>query len=255
MKIEKIQKLKTGKYKIIFEDGETLVTYDEVILKHQLLFKKEISHELFVTLNTDTSYYKVFDKTLKLIERKIRSKKEVIEFLKKNEVDEIDTKHILDDLEGKGWINDEKFCKAYISDKFYLSNYGPAKIYHELLKHQIDEKVIMTYLSELNQEDIYDHLFKMIQKKIKANHQYSRGILKQRILSYFFDQGYEKEMILSIFDELYEEDPSIVEKEAMKLRKRLSKKYEGKELDFQLVSKLYQKGFLKEEIDKIKEEN
>jgi len=54
---------------------------------------------------------------------------------------------------------------------------------------------------------------------------------------------------------LYSENTSIIEREAEKIKKKLSKKYEGKELEYQLITKLYQKGFLKEEIDKIKEES
>lgn len=255
MKIEKIQKQKNGKYKLTLDNGESFLTFDDVILKHQLLFKKEISTDLLNKLTSDTSYYSIYNKVLKFIQKRIRSKKEIIEYLNKNEVDEIDSNKIIEDLMKNGWINDEKFCKAYISDKIYLSNSGPSKIYKELLAHQIDEKFIQKYLDEIDHELIYERLYKMIDKKVKQNHKYPRTILKQKIISYYLDQGYSREMISTIFDELYKEDISIIEKEREKLRKKLSKKYEGKELEYQVMSKLYQKGFLKEEIDQIKEES
>lgn len=255
MKIEKIKKEKNGKYKIFMDNGEVFQTFDDVILKHQLLFQKEISTELLKELDKDTSYYSIYNKVLKFIQKRIRSKKEIVEYLHKNEIDEIDSKKILEDLSKNGWINDEKFCEAYVSDKIYLSSSGPAKIYKELMNHQIDEKMIHKYLDKIEDDVIYNRLYKMMDKKIKQNHKYSRSLLKQKILSYYLEEGYSKEMILSIFDELYKENSSIIEKEAEKIRKKLSLKYEGEELEYKLISKLYQKGFLKEEIDKIKEES
>ena len=115
--------------------------------------------------------------------------------------------------------------------------------------------MIHKYLDKIEDDVIYNRLYKMMDKKIKQNHKYSRSLLKQKILSYYLEEGYSKEMILSIFDELYKENSSIIEKEAEKIRKKLSLKYEGEELEYKLISKLYQKGFLKEEIDKIKEES
>jgi len=255
MKIEKIQKLRDNKYKLTMDNGESFLTYDDVILKHQLLFNKEITSDLLNVLTNDTSYYSTYNKVLKFIQKRIRSKKEIIEYLNKNEIDDIDSNKIIEDLAKNGWINDEKFCKAYVSDKIYLSSSGPNKIYKELLSHNIDEKIIKKYLGEVEESVIYDRLYKMIDKKIKGNHKYSRSILKQKVTSYYLEQGYLKEMIISIFDELYSEDTSIIEREAEKIKKKLSKKYEGKELEYQLITKLYQKGFLKEEIDKIKEES
>lgn len=255
MKIEKIKKEKNGKYKIFMDNGEVFQTFDDVILKHQLLFQKEISTELLKELDKDTSYYSIYNKILKFIQKRIRSKKEIVEYLHKNEIDEIDSKKILEDLSKNGWINDEKFCEAYVSDKIYLSSSGPTKIYKELMNHQIDEKIIHKYLDKIEDDVIYDRLYKMMDKKIKQNHKYSRSLLKQKILSYYLEEGYSKEMILSIFDELYKENSSIIEKEAEKIRKKLALKYEGEELEYKLISKLYQKGFLKEEIDKIKEES
>lgn len=253
MKIKKIQKQKDNKYKLIMDGGDTLITYDDVILKHQLLYNKDISNEFYSELSKDTLYYSFYNKVLKFIQKRIRSKKEIIDYLEKNNISDEFSSKIIDTLMKNGFINDEKFCKAYIYDKIYLSSIGPNKIYKELIEHRIDDSIIKRYLDEIDDDVIYNHLYKLIDKKIKQNHKYSRSILKQKIISYYLEQGYLKEMISLIFDELYEEDITIIDKEYRKLKDKLSKKYKDKELEYQLVSKLYQKGFLKEEIDKIKE--
>ena len=62
-------------------------------------------------------------------------------------------------------------------------------------------------------------------------------------------------MIAQIFDELYKEDRSILYKEYESIKHKLERKYTGKDLEYHIIQKLYQKGFLKEQIDKIKEES
>ncbi len=253
MKIDKIKKLSNGKYKIEFDNNESLVTYDDVILNNQLLFDKQIDSLKFNELNQETSYYYIYNKTLKYIQKRIRSKKEVTDYLKKCEINDIDKNRVILELVNNGWINDENFCKAFISDKLYLANMGPNRIRKELMEHDIDIKLIDKYISDISQEIIYNQLYKLINKKIKANHKYSRNILKQKIIAYFIDQGYCKELICEIFDELYKEDENILEKEFQKIKNHLSKKYSDKELEYHIIQKLYQRGFLKEEIDKLRD--
>lgn len=255
MKIEKIKKLANNQYKIILENGREMITYDEVILKYNLLFRKELNQEIQQKIEEEQLYYSHYNEAMKYLKKCIRSKKEMYTFLKNEEVAEEEIAIIIESLEKKGILNDVLFCSSFVSDQFYLKGKGPLKIRRELEEHAIDESVISASLAELKEEEIYDTLFKMMQQKIKTNHKYARSILKQKLLLYFTEKGYERERIESIFDTLYKENPNILEKEYEKIRRQLAKKYEGKELEYKIVSKLYQKGFLKEEIDKIKEES
>ena len=251
LKIEKIKKLNSGKYAIIM-DNNKIITYDEVILKYNLLFHKEIDEELLNNINIDTKYYDVYNKVLKYISTKMRSELEINKYLDKLEVDEIDKKNIIIKLKDIGLINHNNYAVAFISDKMNLSTDGPNKIKNELLKHHIELDTIDRELDKYDEEFIYEKLNKLIIKKIKNNTKYSSYILKQKILNHFLELGYNKEMILAIFHDNYKENNNIIEKEYKIIYNKLSKKYEGKELDYKICNKLYQKGFLKEEIDKIK---
>ena len=50
------------------------------------------------------------------------------------------------------------------------------------------------------------------------------------------------------------QDDTILKKEQEKLYRKLSRKYSGKELEFQINHRLYLKGFQKEEIEALKKE-
>ena len=42
MTIEKIKKLSNGKYKIVFDNSESITTYEDIILEENILYKKEL---------------------------------------------------------------------------------------------------------------------------------------------------------------------------------------------------------------------
>ena len=87
MRIEKYVKDRENKYKVTI-DGEVYTLYDDVIIKYALLMKSEIEKTLFdeiITLNDELKSY--YD-SIKYITKKLRSEKEIYEFLKKREIDE-----------------------------------------------------------------------------------------------------------------------------------------------------------------------
>jgi len=249
MKIDKIKKI-GNKYKITFDDDSVLKTYDDVIINNRLLYNKKVDADVLNKLNKDTSYYDIYYKTVNYITRKLRSKKEIVEFIDKNNVNERDKKEVIRKLKEIGLINDLQFTKAYISDHIYLSNDGPLKIKKNLLEHNILEETIDLELSNIDINIIIEKLTKLINKKISST-KYSGYVLKQKILNDFINLGYSKEMICAIFDSISVNKTSLLKKEYDKLYKKYSIKYSGKELDNKIKSKLYQKGFTIDEINNI----
>lgn len=241
----------SNKYKIEFDNKEKLTTYDDVILKNNLLFNKEVDNELLNELINQSDYYANYNRVLKYINTKIRSEIEIKEYLNKLLINNKDKKIILDELKKNKLINDEYFCKAFISDKIRLSTMGPNKIKQELIKHNIDLNLIDRELESYNKKEIDDKLEKLIIKKINLNKKYSNYILKQKLISYFIDLGYYKDDIGYLIDKNLKEDNETIKKEYEKQYKKLSKKYVDEELKFNLYQKLYQKGYSKEEIEKI----
>ena len=82
----KITKLKNGKYKV----GD-IITYDEVIIKLNLLNERNIDIE---KIYEENKYFEEYFKILKMIERKKRTRKEIDNILV--------NKNILIELENKG---------------------------------------------------------------------------------------------------------------------------------------------------------
>ena len=141
------------------------------------------------------------------------------------------------------YLDEKSYIRAFIYDKVNISKIGPKKIKRELVDLKLPENIIDDELSSIDDEIFKVELEKQIQKRIAMSKNYSGNVLKQKIISYFMDKGYDKNMITSILDtkELYDEDA--LKKEYNKLYNKYSKKYSGKELEMIIKQKLYQKGF------------
>lgn len=244
MKLEKIVKLKNGKYKLYLDNKEVITTFDDVILKNNLLFNKEIDNELYSKIINENNYYELLNSCIKRISRRLRSEKEIKNYLEKKTNDIHLIEYIIVELKQKNYINDLLFTKAYLSDKLALTNSGVNKIKSELYNLGIEEEIINDVLENNNIKNDPKKLENMIKKKIKLNNKYSNNYLKQKILNDMINLGYDREEIINILDQNIKDDKDIYEKEYKKLYEKLKKKYQGTELEYQINQRLYRKGFI-----------
>lgn len=255
MKILKMKKLKSGKYQIKLSNMEILTTYDDVILKYNLLFDKEITSELLKDLYAQTKYYDIYYKVVKYLSVRMRSTYEIHKYLKKYQVLKEEEDKLIRELQGKGLLNDALFAKAYASDKMHLSNFGPDKIRSDLKALHIDESFIEDALGELEQSDIEETLDKIIQKKWNTNRRYSEYQWKEKVLLELVQKGYPRSMVQEHLEHFSCDDYAMIEKEYERQKKKLGKKYQGKDLIYQIKGKLYQKGYTSEDINRVLEED
>ncbi len=248
MIIKKIKKASSNKYKIYLED-EVINTYDSVILENDLLYKKNIDKILYDKIIFETNFYDVYYKTVKYIEKKRRSEKEIISYLNKFKISEADINKIISKLKGLNLINDIEYTRAYINDKIYLSKEGINKVRKDLIKENISLDIINSELDRVDTSIIDDKLEKLIIKKLNSNKKYSKDYMRQKILYEMTNLGYDKNTILNIIDNNISSDDNILESELNKIYNRLKNKYSGIELENKVRNNLLRKGFLIEDIN------
>lgn len=253
MKIQKYTKDKQNKYKVRIDD-EDYVLYDDVIIKYNLLMTKEIDKTVFLEMlkyNEElTSYYE----SIKYINRKLRSEKEVIMYLEKKGIDKkIITKTINKLIETK-YLNDDLYFKAYFNDQINLSNNGPKKIKLNLLKLGFKESDIDKRIMDYPEDIWLTKIEKYIEKKIKNNHNASDAMLKRKVLTDLINLGYEKEMIESVLNSYKIDDKDILKKEYLKAKMKYEKKYNGYELTQKIREYLYRKGFYSFNLEELENE-
>lgn len=247
MKIIHIRKTGKNKYEIELSNKK-IKTYDTIILKYQLLLKKDITEELLQTIEEESKGAEIYDKTLQFIGRKLRSKKEVIDFLNKQEVCLEEQTNIINRLNEQGLFNEKAYIEAYIHDRINFSNDGPNKIKEELLKTEFELDLILAELERIDKNVVEEKLKKLISKKLNSNHKYSQNYLKQKITEQMTMLGFSKEMVNRQLEKEEVNHTDILEHEARKLYQKYKNKKSGNELYLFLKQKLYQKRYPLDEI-------
>ena len=74
MKIKTIKK-QNNKY-IIELENKNIITYDEIIIKNNILYKKELTQEQIKQIEKQNEFYEIYEKTKKYVNKKLRSEKE-----------------------------------------------------------------------------------------------------------------------------------------------------------------------------------
>ena len=253
MRITKFKKDKGNTYKVYFDDGNIISLYDDVIVKYNLLCDKIMDDNRFNEITNYNDFLDGYYKSIKYINKNLRTELEIEKYLIKLEIRKSDIDKIIKLLYKDGYLNREIYYKAYINDKYNLSNDGPYKIKKDLEKLGYNDEEFVNYLFSL---DWKIKLNGTINKKIKINHKLSNNMLKTKLVSDFVKLGYDKGSILEILDKsILESDIDILKKELNKIKNKYNNKYSGNELEFKIINYLYKKGFQIEDIKRCLDEN
>lgn len=241
MKIISYKKIKQNKYEVTLSNNESVLLYDDIILKYELLTKKEIDNQKLKEIILDNSKYDVYYAMLKDISKKFRTEKELRTKFKDYDNEVID--YAIKRLKNEKYLNNELYIRAYINDAINLKLIGPNKIINNLLNLGFEKSEIEEYLEVIDNEIWLDKINKLIKKEINSNHAYSGNVLKMRIQNKISNLGFELNMISKLinnYDFNLSREKKLKEKE--KALKKYSKKYSGFLLEQKVNNYLYQKG-------------
>ena len=248
MKILKYKKIAGNKYSIDLDNGESIKLYDDTIIHFDLLRCKEITD--LEDINKYDRDMEAYYKSVRYLNRKMRTSKEIRKYLEDYPSKTIDK--TIERLIKEGYLNDSYYLKTYISNQISITNNGPYKIVKKLRDLGFSKDEVEEELDKYDRDIFISKLEKIVDKKIKSNNKYSSNNLKEKIIIDLVNNGYNKGDIINILaNKDIKINNGILEKEYNKVFRRLSKKYEGYELENKILATLLKKGFFYEEIKKI----
>lgn len=251
MEIIKFKKVSNNKYKIYFADGSEVLLFEDVIIKNNLLYKKNLDNKEVEKLINQNNEFEAYYSAIKYINIRMRSKMELKNYLIKKKVPEKLACKIIDKLSKEGYLNDLLFTKAFISDQMNLSPNGPLRIKKELLTRGIEEGLSSSEISKIDDDVIREKLSKLLKKQLRIKTGAS-NLIKLKLLNYFVNLGYEKDMVLDgLSKACIKTDDKKLKKDYDKLYNKYKNKYDKNKLNYVLSNKLYLKGYTKEEVKQI----
>lgn len=200
MKIEKYELTKNNNYNVYLSNGEVITLNEKVITENELLLKKEIDNNLYKKLNKENEILSLCEMSIKYISIRLRSIKEIREYLIRKKQNEEYIEPAIERLIQAGYLNDERFAKAFIKDKFMFTSMGDYKIKNELEKLGVSPEIIENSITEIDDNLLEEKIKKIIDKNIKTNKKYSGAALKNKIYNHLITSGYSKSKVIEILN-------------------------------------------------------
>jgi regulatory protein len=239
VKINKFKKLGRNKYKVFF-DNEELTLYEDIILKYDLLIKKEISLDDLDKIIKDNEDYDAYNLALNYIEIKMRNRKELYTYLSNKGFERKLINSVISKIEKLGLLDEKAYIKAFINDKVNLSLDGPYKIKKALVDLDFNENDIDNYLNTFDNDIWKSKLEKLINKKKNLMKNKSYYMFIQKMKNDLFNLGYDSYMIDDYLSNIKYESNAL-EKDYDKACKKYSD-------ETKIINYLLRKGYSYEEI-------
>lgn len=200
MQIVKYEFTKKNKYNVYLSNGEVLNLQEQVITENELLLKKEMSQELYNKLVRDNKIYELMEMAVKYISIRLRSIKEIKDYLLKKGGSNNEVEDAVQRLIESGYLDDDRFTKAFIKDKLKFTTIGDYKIKMQLNKLGVSTSIIEDNMNKIDEHIIEEKIKKIIEKDKKTNKKYSGQILKNKIYNHLLNQGYSQEKVITIIN-------------------------------------------------------
>jgi|GEM_PF-5426466 len=248
-----IKNVKKGKYQTKIFYGEKEIDLENEIIFHYKIKKgshfDEKTWNEIIALNNE--YY--LDRIcLNKLKRKL-TEKELRVFLIDNNANSSIIEKLITKYKKYKFIDDLDYTKSYIEYKKIKE--GPLLIEKKLVQKGIEKNLIKEEIKFINE---YEIIRTKIKQELIGNKKYSKTLLMRKILINLYQKGYNVKIAEEILDEEiknYEfDDFKIILSDYKKLILKYEKKIQDKFLlEKKIKEKLYQKGYKKEDIEKIKQ--
>jgi len=109
---------------------------------------------------------------------------------------------IIKKLQKEKFLDEERYCKAFVNDKTKYNRWGIYKIRFELKRKQIPENMINDALKNLDPEENQERIKSLIEQKIKSVKGKNEWEIRQKLLRFAASRGFAQEDIEKILEEI-----------------------------------------------------
>ena len=230
----------------------------DVLIKFQLKKGMELDDFSFLEIQYQDDIRKAYNLAINYLTRRMRSEKEIVDYLDQKEVDESVINEVIHRLTAQHYLNDQEYAVAFVRTQANTTDKGPNVIKMDLKEKGIEEAVLLKALEEFPLEQQVEKAMKITVKFYQKNAKDSLKVQKQKLEQLLLRKGYSYEVINIAVIEA--EVPKKVDEEMEAVRfqgEKVHRKYshlDGFEYQQKIKQTLYRKGFTMELIERFLEE-
>ncbi|NLP50117.1 recombination regulator RecX [Bacillus sp. RO1] len=255
-----VQQKNKERFNIFLDEEYAFAVYEATLLKFQLVKGKELDELDIEEILYSDQINKAYNAAVHYLSFRMRTEKEIEEYLKEKEYESFISKEIVLRLREQGYLNDKEFANAYVRTQVNTTLKGRGVMEQELLEKGVSKDIIVDVLeAEYSQETELEHAVKLVLKYAPKYKKDSFKIMIQKVEQALVRKGYAFSVIQTALEEAELEEDTSEEWEAIvKQAEKYHRKYvglEGYQYKMKMKGALYRKGFGMDLIDRWLEEN
>jgi len=193
------QKRRTGRFNIFVDGVFSFALSEDLIASRKIEIGQKISQEQIEKLIQEYELSKNLEKVFKFLSYRQRSKKEILDYLKKKKLGEKEIELVVKRLEKLGLINDEEFARFFIQSRIVEKPRGKSLLIRELRQKGIEKETIDKILDEVKIPEV-ELAQKAIERKLKNFLKLSEQDARAKITSFLARRGFSWDTIKEIID-------------------------------------------------------
>ncbi len=115
-------------------------------------------------------------------------------------VEQSDKEKIINQLLDEKFIDEERYVRTYVKDKFIFNRWGKIKIKYQLKAKSIQGKVVDNELNQIDDSEYKNTLVQLLQQKRRTIKDGDELKIKNSLIRYASSRGFEPELIFQIID-------------------------------------------------------
>ena len=145
--------------------------------------------------NQEPNVKQAYSKMAQLCSRSEQCSADIRKKIMAYEIVEEIVDEIIDKLIAEKYIDDERYVRAYVNDKFKINKWGKVKMHHYLRAKGLSEDVIQKGLQTIDEEKYKDLLVKTMKAKAKTIKKKNKFEKMGQVIRFTQSRGFEPELI------------------------------------------------------------
>lgn len=192
-KITAAKKTKQRYHIHLKQNGETEYSFsisEDILVKEDIHKGKMLTNEDIDRLRKSDELDKAFQKTLNYLSYRMRSEKELIDYLRQEEVPMEEIEGMIERMRRLDFVNDQRFADAFVRTKRDQSKKGPNVIRQELKLKGVSNTIMDKSLEQYTPEEQLDMAIELAEKKQRSYKKESSRQKEQKLVQFLMQKGF-----------------------------------------------------------------
>lgn len=113
---------------------------------------------------------------------------------------------IIKNLLAGRFIDEKRYAKGFVNDKFRFSKWGKAKIAYHLGQKRIDGDIIKEALEQIDEEDYRNSIIAILRKKRNTMKEQDTSLVRQKLIRFAQSKGFDYGTVIQSVQVIMKDD-------------------------------------------------